>query len=210
MFAFPRHVVMSGMETHQAESSVELLREAQSGDANALNQLLVRYLPRLVRWASGRLPTGLRTMIDTGDLVQDAIVSSLPHVNSLEVRSDRALWVYLKQAIRRRIIDLHRRACRHPTRGDFHDEVPATGPDPLAAAVAAEAFEAYEQALDGLTKEDFRAVVLRLELGLGYKAIAAELGKPSADAARMTVTRAVTRLAQQMKAGKTDSHGFHV
>ena len=44
------------------ESSIDLLLKAQSGDAQALNALLERYLPRLQRWASGRMPSGIRSM----------------------------------------------------------------------------------------------------------------------------------------------------
>ena len=108
-----------------AEPSVELLIKAQSGDVDALNQLIGRYLPRLRRWARGRLPIGARTMIDTGDLVQDAVVSALPRLGLLEVRSDKALWVYLKQAVRHRVIDLHRRASRRPVREGDPEEVAA-------------------------------------------------------------------------------------
>jgi hypothetical protein len=37
-----------------------------------------------------------------------------------------------------------------------------------------------------------------VELGYDYDELAAELGKPSAPAARMAVTRALARLAQEM------------
>jgi DNA-directed RNA polymerase specialized sigma24 family protein len=54
-------------------------------------------------------------------------------------------------------------------------------------------------ALQALTQEDYRAVVLRVEVGLGYQDVAIELGKPSADAARMAVKRAIERLMVEMK-----------
>jgi DNA-directed RNA polymerase specialized sigma24 family protein len=41
--------------------------------------------------------------------------------------------------------------------------------------------------------------VLRVELGLGFDEIADQLGKPSADAARMAVARAIARLADEMR-----------
>ena len=78
------------MPDHETKS-VELVVRAQSGDAQALNQVLKRYLPRLKRWASGRLPWGLRTMLDTNDLVQEALIKALPHIATLEIRTDRAL-----------------------------------------------------------------------------------------------------------------------
>src|ERR1700693_4175652 len=107
------------MSHSSAEASVDLLAKAQSGDEEALNQLLARYLPRLRRWASGRLPSAARTMLDTGDLVQDAVIRALRHLETLEIRSDGALQAYLRQAVNNRIIDLYRRAARRPAREEL-------------------------------------------------------------------------------------------
>jgi RNA polymerase sigma-70 factor, ECF subfamily len=180
------------------ESSVDLLLKAKSGDDDALDRLLTRYLPRLRRWTSRRLPMALRTLLDSGDLVQEAIISALPRLKTLEIRTERALWVYLKQVVRYRIIDLNKRAHRRPIRREFPEDTPVNGPSPLESAISAEAMSRYRRALETLPREQFRAVVLRVEMGLGYKEIADELGKPSPDAARMTVARAVARLAGKM------------
>jgi RNA polymerase sigma-70 factor, ECF subfamily len=190
----PIHV----MPEIKGDSSVELLVKAQSGDDDALNQLLARYLPRLKRWASRRLPRGLRTMLDTADLVQDAIVSALPHLNRLEIRTDRALEFYLQRAVKNRIIDLHKRGRRRPTHEEVPIDLPSTGTSPHESALGAEMLVRYERALASLRKEDREAIVLRVELGLDYEEMATQLGKPSADAARMAVTRAIVRLADKM------------
>ena len=182
-----------------ADSSVELLVRAQSGDAAALNGLLARYLPRLTRWASGRLPAGMRTMLDTNDLVQDAIINALRNLNSLEIRSEGTLQAYLRRAVHNRIIDLYRRAGRRPVREEMPEDAPSLQTSPLEAAIGAEAVEAYERALATLADADREAIVLRVELGFGYEEIAAQLGKPSIDAARMAVSRAIARLADAMR-----------
>lgn len=182
----------------QTDRSVDLLVKAQSGDEEALSRLLARYLPRLRRWASGRLSWGLRTMVDTGDLVQDAIVNALPHLKNLEIRSDQALQFYLQRAVKNRIIDLHKRARRRPIREEIPEDAVASGLSPQEAAIGAEALESYERALASLKNEERQAIVLRVELGLGYEEIASQLGKPSSDAARMAVTRALMRLADKM------------
>ena len=187
---------------------MELLQKAQSGDNDALNQLLARYLPRLRRWASGRLPGGLRTMLDTGDLVQDAIINTLPHLKRLEIRSDRALQFYLQRAVKNRIIDLHKRGRRRPTREEVPMDLPAAGASPHEAAIGAQMLERYERALASLKKEDREAIVMRVELGLDYDEMATQLGKPSGDAARMAVTRAIVRLADKMgQRGRRNSAG---
>ena len=183
----------------RADSSVDLLLKAQSGDREALNELLTRYLPRLQRWASGRLPSGVRTMLDTGDLVQDAVMNALRHINTLEIRTESALQVYLRRAVNNRIIDLYRRAGRRPTRQEIPEDAAAGGPSPLEAAIGAEALECYERALARLKDDDRQAIVLRVELGLDFEEIGTQLGKPSPDAARMAVARAIARLAEEMR-----------
>lgn len=182
----------------RVDSSVDLLLKAQSGDEESLNRLLARYLPRLRRWASGRLPWALRTMLDTGDLVQDAVVNALPHLNRLEIRTEHAFQFYLQRAVKNRIIDLHKRAGRRPVREELPEDAQAPDNSPEVKAIQAEALERYERALASLKNEESQALVLRVELGFDYQEIATQLGKPSADAARMAVTRAMVRLADKM------------
>jgi RNA polymerase sigma-70 factor (ECF subfamily) len=186
------------MPEARVDSSVDLLLKAQAGDEESLNRLLARYLPRLRRWASGRLPWALRTMLDTGDLVQDAVVNALPHLNRLEIRTEHAFQFYLQRAVKNRIIDLHKRAGRRPVREELPEDARAPDNSPEVKAIQAEALERYERALASLKNEESQALVLRVELGFDYQAIATQLGKPSADAARMAVTRAMVRLADKM------------
>ena len=182
-----------------SESSVELLVKAQSGDADALNTLLVRYLPRLTRWASGRLPSGLRSMLDTGDLVQDAIINALRNLKTLKIQTDATLLAYLRRAVKNRIIDLYRRSARRPIREELPEDAVTHAPSPLDLAMGVETVEWYERALANLTDEEQDAVFLSVELGFGPKEIAEQLGKPSPDAARMAVKRAIDRLAAEME-----------
>ena len=189
----------SVMTDVRADSSVELLVKAQSGDGEALNGLLARYLPRLKRWASGRLPSGMRTMLDTNDLVQDAVINALRNLDTLEIRNEGTLQAYLRRAVNNRIIDLYRRAGRRPTRQEMPEDAPSLAASPLEAAIGAEAVESYERALATLSAADQEAIVLRVELGLDFEEIASQLAKPSADAARMAVSRAIARLANEMR-----------
>jgi RNA polymerase sigma-70 factor (ECF subfamily) len=76
--------------------------------------------------------------------------------------------------------------------------VPHEGTSPLEAAIGIETLERYEGALSRLTDEERDAVVTRVEFGLSYAEVAEALGKPSADAARMAVVRALVKLANEM------------
>lgn len=189
----------TAMSDLQADASSDLIAKAQSGDDEALNRLLDRYVPRLQRWASGRLPSSMRTMLDTGDLVQDAVVNALRRLPTLDVQHEGALFAYLRQAVNNRIIDLYRRRQRRPDRQEMPFDIVSDETSPLEAAMSAEDADRYEQALSRLSDDDRQLIVLRVELGLEYAAMAAAMNKPSAAAARMACTRAIGRLAQEMR-----------
>jgi RNA polymerase sigma factor (sigma-70 family) len=180
------------------ESSIELLHRAQAGDDTALNELLARYRPRLRRWASGRLPRYARDMTDTDDLVQDVMVGTFRNFKAFEQRGEWALQAYLRQAVSNRIRDELRRNATAPKREALPEGVPAPDASPLEAAAGRETFGRYERALLQLDALEQEAVIARLELGCSFQEIAALVDKPTPDAARMMVARAVSRLAQLM------------
>lgn len=100
------------------------------------------------------------------------------------------------------IRDELRRRQRQPPGHQTASSVEAFGPSPLEELIGREKLNRYERGLSQLAESDREMVVARLELGLSYDEIAKELGKPSADAARMAVTRAVTRLAEEVRGAK--------
>jgi RNA polymerase sigma-70 factor (ECF subfamily) len=171
---------------------------AQSGDSAALNELCTRYLPRLQRWAHGRLPPWARGALDTQDLVQDTLAQVVQRLHAFEPRHEGAFQAYLRQALLNRIRDEIRRAERHPAADPLDHERPTPMPSPLEQAIGSEALQRYDGALQRLKPEDREAIILRIELGLSHAELAEALGKPSVAAAHMAVSRAMVRLAREM------------
>lgn len=180
------------------ESSFELIGKAQDGDAAALERLLARYRPRLQRWASGRLPRYARDMTDTDDLVQEALLGTFKNFQAFDNRGEWALQAYLRRAVMNRIRSELDRARSRPRASEFPEDLASRALSPLQQAVGAEVFARYDAALDTLDEREREAVVARVELGCSYQEIATLLEKPSADAARMTVARALERVAEFM------------
>ena len=90
---------------------------------------------------------------------------------------------------------------RHGRRGlaeTLDENLRAKEDSPLEIAIGNEALERYEAALSRLSAGDREAVIARIELGQTYAEIASALGKPSTEAARMAVNRALARLARLM------------
>jgi len=181
------------------ESSFELLERVRTGDKEALDRLLRRYLPALARWASGRLPRWARDVSDTQDLVQDTLIQALKHLHTFQYQREGALQAYLRQAVMNRIRDEIRRAHRHPAQTELAEEVPSTSVSPLEAAIGQEALDRYEAALAQLREEEREAIIARVELRQSYHDVATALGKPSPDAARVAVNRALVKLAEKMR-----------
>lgn len=179
--------------------STTLLRQAKAGDPLARNLLVKKHLPALRRWAHGRLPHSARDLIDTDDLVQVTMIRALDHLGSFEPRHAGAFLAYLRQILLNQIRDEIRRVSRRPDRDGLSEEIPDDGPSPLDEAVGRDARQRYERALLKLTPDQQEAVVLRLELGFTYPEMAEALERPSANAARLLVTRALVRLAKEMR-----------
>ena len=185
----------------RVDSTFELLERVKGGDADALDQVFSRYLPALRRWASGRLPRWTRDLMSTDDLVQETFIRAMKGINRFEMRHEGALHGYLRQAIVNRVRDEVRRGKRAPAHTDLNEHQADRDATPLELAIGAEALERYEAALARLREEERQAIVARVEMGLSYQEIAEALGKPTAEAARMAVSRALMRLAREMEPG---------
>ena len=181
-----------------AESTFELLALARDGDNEAINRLFAKYLPRLRRWARGRLPQWARQAADTQDLVQETLLQTFKQIERFEPRREGAFQAYLRQAVMNRIRDELRKSSRRPESTGVDESLPSEEPSPLAAAIGTEVFERYEAALARLRPIEREAIVARVEMECTYEEMATMLDLPSADAARKAAQRALVRLAREM------------
>ena len=156
-------------------TSPRLFARARDGDSSAAAQLIVRYLPELRRWAHGRLP-------------------------AFDVRGRRALAAYLREAVRNRIADEHRRIARRGVARPLFDTLASGEPSPCDRAVATEAESRYHAALARLSPPDRELIVAHVEMDYTHEQLGCMIGR-SPNAARMALRRAVGRLADEMRRG---------
>ena len=184
-----------------AESTMDLIVRARSGDSLALDSLCARYLPRLRRWAHGRLPVWARAGMGTEDVVQETLAHVAGRIEAFEPRHDGAFQGYLRQAVLNRIRDEIRRA-----RGKYPEALESdqasSAPSPLEQAIGSELLDRYEAALSRVKDDDREAIIARVEMGMTWAEIAEALGKNSNESAQMTVKRALVRLAREMSHAK--------
>jgi len=184
------------------EATVDLINRVKGGDDAALDRLLQRCIPALRRWASGRLPRTARGMLETVDLVQDAVMACMRRLDVFEVRHQGALQAYFRQAVMNRILDIVRQQKRRPDQVEMPEQLPDVRPSPLDQAIGSENAARYDAAIQRLKPADREAIIGRVELQYSYDELAIVLDKPTAAAARVAVTRAMKRLADEMRHGR--------
>lgn len=184
-----------------SESTFQLIDRIHAGDQAALEALFGRYMVPLQRWAAGRLPAWARNANDTHDLVQDTLLNAFRNLDRFEPRREGAFQAYLRQAVMNRIRDYIRRRKTAPAATTLEEDEHEHPTSQFESLVGLETLERYETALQRLSESDREAIIGRVELGNTYEELARALDKPSPDAARMTVARALLRLAEEMKHG---------
>jgi RNA polymerase sigma-70 factor (ECF subfamily) len=204
LFLFPATAAMDYADlpaSPQLLLTTELVYQAKRGDPAALDALMARYLPRLIRWASGRLPRPARSLLETTDLVHETLLKAIEGLGRIEETRPGGFQAYVRQAILNRIPDEIRRARRRPGSAIVPESLVDAAPSPLENAIETELFDRYERARERLSEEERMFVHLRIELDFSYEEIAAIMDRPSRDAARMAVRRSLRKLAEAMGHG---------
>ena len=181
-------------QTQELTSTATLLDRVRLGDAQAKERLVAIYLPLLMRWAKGRLPSYARSLSETQDLVQMTLIRALDNVQNFESHREGAFLAYLRKILMNLI-------CNEIRRPDTRLVDPATNPNEIVDSEpkwSVDEILTYEAALEKLDEKEREGIVLRLEFGLSYGEIAAAMRKPSANAARMFVSRALVNFASHM------------
>lgn len=181
------------------QSTKELVVRVQSGDDAAREVLFRRYRPRLERLVHGHLPAGSRAISDTQDVVQSALCHALSHLDRYEYRHEGGFLAWLRTITRHVIVDQLRLAKRRPMAVSISDELESKDPSPVERAIGVEDMEIYERALHELPEQQRHAVIMRLEYGMSYSEISAALQRPSPNATRMMIHRAIRHVARRVR-----------
>lgn len=180
------------------EPTVALIRRIRDGEGAAREVLLKRYLPVLRRWAHGRLPASARDLSDTDDLVQVTLLRALNNIDDFDARHTGSFLAYLRQILLNQVRDELRRQQRRPGGAELDTEIPDLETPPLVEQMLGqERVRAYERALAQLPKRQQELIVMRMEFGMSYPEIAAEVDS-TPDAVRVMVARAIVLLSKEL------------
>lgn len=180
------------------DSTLEVLDRAQRGDTAAIQTLIGRAMPSVRRWARGRLPRYVRREANTEDVLQDAVLRTLKTLKRVRHRTVGGMQAYLRTGVINRIRDLIRSTSRRGVPAELDETLRDNSLSPLEVAIRGERLATFLNAVGRLKPADREIIIWRIELGFTVDEIAVRLGK-SKPAAGMSVTRAVARLAAELR-----------
>ena len=180
-------------------STVTLLPLAAKGDRRAVAILIERMRPYLKRFGHGRLPHWARSRAETEDLVQESLIRALNHLPRFENQSLKDFRSWLHTVFRNLVTDEKRFVGRVGVPQELPADIEARAMSPEEQTVEQATAGVFERALQRLEPGERLLIVYRLQHGYSFRELADKLGKPSADAARMTYNRALTKLRHEMR-----------
>jgi RNA polymerase sigma factor (sigma-70 family) len=195
-------------------STLDLVARLRAGDQAALEIVWVRCWKSLSCFAAGRVPPRIRGMLETQDLVAEALEKGLSRLLEIDLVREGALMAYLRRVLKNLIVDKIRAADRAPAPASLDDQQVDDTLSPLDRALDREKVELYEAALERLKPRDAELILLRVEQQASHEEIALHMRLPTANAARIAVRRALFRLAHEMsrvsrlRCGQTDGDGI--
>lgn len=198
-----------------AQDSLDLVRRAQDGEIDALNQLFSRYYSRVRKIVRFRLGPALRGHLESDDILQETLIAAIHGFDRFEMRNQSSLLNWLARIAENQIrgaLDYHsakkrdkgrevalQRARDTLTSKDFVRDPMAREPEPLEGLVQHEDIEAVEASLDELSEDHREAILLRNYIGGTWAEIRDWTGARSADAARLRHARALTELSKLVR-----------
>lgn len=190
---------------------------ARGGDRDAMNELLLRYLPWVRQTVALRLGKPVRACSDLDDLVQESLLDAFVALDRFEDRTEGSFRHWLAAIVLNNVRDAARRAGSRkpgvraqPLTETYHTASPgvlpeARDPRPSMIARANELEERIESAMLALSETHRETLILRDRCDMDYGEIAARLGFKNADTARALYSRALAHLQERLAADRAEA-----
>ncbi len=211
-------------EGFENDETAQLVRRAQDGDAQALNDLFTRYHTLMVEVARRRLGPRLRLKEEPDDLAQTTFREATRDFKRYEYRGEQSLLKWLIQILQNKIRDKAEyysaskrdtslETTLEPTSNTDGDLLP--GLDMIASdelsvtrtVSRGERFEHLRRGLEQLNPEYRQAITMVFFQGLSLREAGQRLGGRSEDALRMMLRRAEAKLADILRTNVGRDYG---
>lgn len=192
-------------------SDTELVTNARQGDRLALERLLVRHQPALVRLIQAEMGTSLQARVTAEDLFQQCCVEVLRSLHQLEIHDDQSVFRWLGGIARHRVLDAAKAASNREktlAKPSSADEFQSTDDlfQQLSASISTASHQLHRLEMESAIQKAVaslehplqrQAVTLRHLEGLSLEETARRM-QISADSVRAHLHRAKNALAAQL------------
>jgi len=199
--------------------TLNLLARVRQGDDRAIEELLARHRPALLRFVGLRLDARLSPRIDPSDVVQEAQLEVVRQIRDYLRREPMPFWLWLHRTTYQNLIRL-RRTHVNAARRSVDREVPLSDASSILLArklcgdnlwpgqqlVDEEIRRRVREALTRLDEIDREVLQLRAFEGLENDEVAQVLGLPPGTASKR-YGRALLRLRQALAATSPPESG---
>jgi RNA polymerase sigma-70 factor (ECF subfamily) len=184
--------------------SDDLVLRASRGDATAVDQLLLCYLPRLRAFVRARVDGELRARESSSDLVQSVCREVLDHAGTFSYEGEERFraWLFTTALNKIRQRARHWNAQKRAPPGSEQRLSEADVADvygrlhsPSQVAAAAELQQRMERALEQLSEDHREVITLSRIVGLSHAEVARQMGR-SEGAVRVLLSRALLALVE--------------
>jgi len=186
------------------DSREALVGRAKEGDRAAFETLVARSRERLEGWVRSHLGEPLREKVEVEDVLQETYLWAFQALPRLEWRGEERFEAWLRTIAKHAISRVSRDQARKPALSLEH-EVPANGTSPSRHLRRHERFERLEKALEDLSPEHRKVILMARIEGLSVQEIAARMER-TPDAVVQLLSRALRQLKRSF--GETES--FHL
>lgn len=194
--------------------TAELVRGAQEGNADALNELFTRYHQTMVEVARRKLGPRLRLKEDPDDLAQTTFREATRDFARYRYQGEGSLLRWLIQILQNKIRDKaefysagkrdlsKERAMDAPIEGSDNEASRDFSTEDLSVTQVVsrrESFDLLRHSLEGLSEEHRTAIALVFFEGLTLREAGSRMGGKSEDAVRMMLRRAEGKLGEYLR-----------
>ncbi|MFT5284573.1 MAG: RNA polymerase sigma factor (sigma-70 family) [Planctomycetota bacterium] len=193
--------------------TLDLVRLAQQGHDEAMNEIFARYSDRVRKIVGMRLGKGSRLDEDSGDILQMAFADAFKGLDRLTMHDESSLLRWLATIVKNRILESKRSS--HAARRDRRLEVPIEAPNqdgevrslPLLANLRTPSMEVgraeeagtVRDCIASLPEKYSEVIIQRDYVQSSWAEIAEELDFPSPDAARALYDRGLNKLGAELR-----------
>ena len=191
---------MQGIMADQ-DITFQLVGRAQRGDRSAFEELLTRSRERVRTIIEVRMGRSLRQKVDPEDLLQETTARALESIGKFQWQGKESFRRWL-QGIAENVVRESAKKFRRELALDVAPELASDEASPSTLLRRSERFERLEQALEGLTEDQKRVILLARIEGVRVDEIARRMNRTT-NAVRTLLFRAMQKLKDSF--GDTES-----